>query len=80
MLVAMVVVVRAGLEEDEEGTGDGGGESKAGREEAEEAGDGFVIPPFVCLGWCLWYVYGVFEVVWVREWGCLGLMEASMDR
>lgn len=48
-----MVVVRAGLEEDEEGTGDGGGESKAGREEAEEAGDGFVISPLACLGVCV---------------------------
>jgi len=55
----MVVVVRAGLEEDEEGTGEGvrGGESKEGREDAEEDGDGFVISLLVCLGWCrrLWW-------------------------
>lgn len=56
----MVVVVRAGLEEDEEGTGESvrGRESKAGMEEAEEAGDGFVIISLACLVgrrhlWCL---------------------------
>lgn len=59
-----MVVIRAGLEEAEAGgRGEGvkGGESKAGREEAEEAGEGFVISPRACLG-CdrrLWCVCGV---------------------
>lgn len=49
----MAVVVRAGPEEDWVGTGEsvGGGESKAGREEAEEAGDGFVILFVALLCW-----------------------------
>ena len=60
MVVVVVVVVRAGLEEDEEGTGEGvrGRVSKAGMEEAEDAGDGFVIISLACLVgrrhlWCL---------------------------
>jgi hypothetical protein len=59
-------LVVAGLEEDDAGMGDGvtGGESKAGREEAEEAGEGFVISPLPCLdmGRRLWRVCGVYEV------------------
>lgn len=59
--------MRAGLEEDEEGTGEGvrGGESKAVREDAEEAGDGFVIS-LPCLSWLVsasLVVWCVYEVV-----------------